>query len=388
MSAAELPHEAYVAALASLDEVGPARLRALLALGTPQEAWARVRAGRLPAAGRQGRSRVGDDLRRAWQEQSAKLSPEEVWRRCVSGGIGVVTLGGSGYPSALADDPEPPVVLFHRGDPDVLVGPRVAIIGTRRATGYGLRHATVLGRELSAAGVSVVSGLALGIDAAAHRGALQHPGATPVAVVGAGLDAPCPQRNRELADQVVRDGLLVSEAPPGVRATRWRFPVRNRIIAGLSDAVVVVESPGAGGSMHTVREALLRDRTVLAVPGPIDSRASEGTNQLLSEGAVVCTGVADVLTAIGHVPPRPQEPVAVHPDPRPAPTGAASRALEGVGWRPVSIEQVARVTGLGFSELAAALVQLESAGWIERNGGWIERVARPEQVPGPGGGAA
>lgn len=387
MTGQDLPHEAHLAAIACLDGVGPARLRWLLGLGAPHQVWDRIRTGRLPV-GPVGPAAVDAALRTRWQRQAATSSPEEVWQRCEAAGIGVVALGGAGYPPALAGDPEPPVVLFHRGDPDVLCGPRVAVIGTRRATGYGRRHAAQLGRELSSAGVSVVSGLALGIDAAAHAGALQVDGAAPVAVVGGGLDVPCPRRNRDLAEQVARRGVMVSEVPPGVPAAPWRFPVRNRVIAGLADAVVVVESAGAGGSMHTVREAMARDRTVLALPGPVDSRASEGTNQLISEGALVCARVDDVLSAIGHVVERASTEPRLGADLRPQPVGDAARVLDELGWRPVSAEQLALCSGLDFARLAAALVQLEADGWVERNGGWIERVARPDPVPGPGGGAA
>lgn len=382
--AEELPHEAHVAALACLEGVGPARLRWLLGLGSPAEVWERVSAGRLPlrSSAPQG---VDDRLRASWVDQARRIDPAALWRRCVDSGIGVVTLGAAGYPVALADDPEPPVVLFHRGDPDVLVGPRVAIVGTRRATGYGRRHAADFAEQLSAAGVSVVSGLALGIDAAAHAGAVRADAAPPVGVVGAGLDAPCPRRNLELAEQVARCGLLLSEVPPGVGAAPWRFPVRNRVIAALADAVVVVESPGAGGSMHTVREALARDRTVLAVPGPIDSPASEGTIGLIADGAVVCSRVGDILAAIGHVAPSgPGASDRPPADERPAPQGAAASLLDRVGWRPLSVEQLARECGLGFAEVAAALAQLESAGWVERTDGWVERVARG-RVRGAGG---
>ncbi len=375
----DLPHEAYLTALSSLKEVGPGRLRWMLTLGRPDEVWSRVRAGRLPRLPR----RVGpDELRSAWRFESAGLEPGRCWDRCIRLGVGVVSLGGAGYPPALSADRDPPVVLFHLGDPDRMAARRVAIVGTRRATGYGLGVATDLGGELSLAGVSVVSGLALGIDAAAHRGSVEvDDGAAPVAVVAGGLDAPCPRRNRPLADIVAARGVVVSEAPPGVRADRWRFPVRNRVIAALSDLVVVVESPGAGGSMHTVREAMDRDLPVCAVPGPIDSRASEGTNRLIADGALVATCAADVLMALPGGPPvsalggpKASGPVA---DRRPAPTGAAAVVLDAVGWRPVSMEQLAGACSLDFGGISRAVTELESAGWVRRSGGWVERVARP-----------
>jgi DNA processing protein len=391
----ELPHEAYVAALASLVGVGPARLRWLLSHGSPHEVWDAVRSGRIGADRASGRRPPGVDARvlRTWQDGASTLEPARLWQECVRLGVGVVALGSAGYPAALAEDVEPPVVLFHRGDPDVIQGPRVAVVGTRRATGYGLRTARQLGLDLTEAGVAVVSGLALGIDAAAHLGAVAaldsatatagERAAAPIAVVAAGHDAPCPARNRSLAGQVAQLGLVLSEVPPGVRGVPWRFPVRNRIIAALADAVVVVESAGAGGSMHTVREALERDRPVLAVPGPVDSRASEGANELLRDGAAPCLDAQDVLLAIGHVAPRAgdaeQVPVGSR-ETRPAPSGAAAALLDELGWRPSSIEELARRSGLDFPGAAAAVVELERSGWVERNDGWIERVA---QVPEP-----
>lgn len=377
-----LPHEAYLAALASLKGVGPGRMRWLLTLGGPEQVWHRLQRGEIPTP--PGRLRLARDELSAWHEQVHELRPAAIWRRCTQLGVGVVSVGAPGFPAALAGDHDPPVVLFHRGDPDVLDAPRVAVIGTRRATGYGLRIAERLGRELAEAGVVVVSGLALGIDAAAHRGALAVEGAAPVAVVGAGLDDPCPSRNRALAGQIAARGALLSEVPPGVPAEPWRFPVRNRILAALAQVVVVVESAAAGGSMHTVREAISRDRTVLAVPGPIDVRSSQGCNLLLSEGAHPCVGTDDVLVALG-LPGRggadgsggdgggATDPTG---DPRPAPGPDAATVLEELGWRPATIEHLAARTGLDFRRLSVAVGELETAGWVSRSGGWIERVAR------------
>jgi DNA processing protein len=376
-----LPHEAYLAALASLKDVGPGRLRWLLTLGSPEQAWHRLRQGEPLSPPR--RLRLERDELTEWRTQARTIRPAAIWQTCIDHRIGVVSLGAPGYPAALADDHRPPVVLFHRGDPDVLDAPRVAVIGTRRATGYGLRMAERLGRELAEAGVVVVSGLALGIDAAAHRGAVSVQGAAPVGVVGGGLDDPCPSRNRTLAEQVATRGALLSEVPPGVPAAPWRFPVRNRILAALAQVVVVVESAAAGGSMHTVREALARDRTVLAVPGPVDSRSSQGCNLLLSEGAHPCLSTDDVLVALG-LPARPDsgggrvESAAggAAVDPRPAPRPDAAAVLDELGWRPSTIEQLAARTGLDFRRLSVAVGELESAGWVSRAGGWVERVAR------------
>lgn len=372
---ASLPHEAYLAAIAALDEVGPARMRWLLGLGGPSEVWDRIGRGALPAA--PARLAVDAVVLRKWRSTWREHTPATLWRRCEQLDVGVVALGSPAYPPALAGDAEPPVVLFRRGSPEALTPtPRVAVVGTRRATGYGLRIASSIGRDLAGAGVVVVSGLALGVDAAAHRGAVAVDGAAPVAVVAAGLDAPCPVRNRELARRVADRGAVLSEVPPGVPGARWRYPVRNRILAALADVVVVVESSGGGGSMHTVRSALERDRLVMAVPGPVDSPESEGTNELLVDGAAPVRDAEDVLAALGHPhttrPPRAEEPSMQ----RPRPSGDAAALLELVSWRAVSVEELARRSGLGFGALSAALVRLESDGWILQRDGWVERLAR------------
>ncbi|CAB4533289.1 unannotated protein [freshwater metagenome] len=378
--ATALPHEAYLTALASLDQVGPARLRWLLSYGSPELVWQLLRAGKVcdPPA----QLAVKAEQLNKWVAEANLLNPQELWNKCCALGVGVLALGSAGYPPSLALDLDPPVVLFHLGNPDLISAPSVAIVGTRRATGYGLRVAEELGAGLAQAGVMVVSGLALGIDAAAHAGSLSvgPSGAAVAAVVGAGLDAPCPVRNRKLAQKVAAAGVIFSEVPPYVQAAPWRFPVRNRILAALADVVVVVESAGAGGSMHTVKEALARDIPIMSVPGPIDSRASEGTNRLLSDGAEPCLGVDDILMALGLsniVRGSPNKRKLEAPlEQRPAPNEAGQRALAAIGWRPVSVEHLGLRSGLEFSQLASTLSWLETHGWIQRTGGWIERCAR------------
>jgi len=379
--------EAHLVALAALSDVGPARLRRLLNCGTPTEVWQRLGRGSIRPMG--GDRHLTPDLLARWRQQVQTLDPVEMWRRCQALGVSVDWLGSTTYPARLADDIDPPVVLFHQGRTDALDQPLVAIVGTRRATSYGRRVAEELGESLTLTGVGVVSGLALGIDGAAHRGAVGSWGgdtAPPVAVVGAGLDVPCPARNRDVAERVVAQGLVLSEVPVGVAAAPWRFPVRNRIIAALADVVIVVESAGAGGSMHTVREALDRDRTVMAVPGPIDSRASEGTNQLISEGALVCTGPADVFVALGLAGPvgpiDPDERAGRSSMPgasdgsRLEPDGAAGQVLLELDWRPATLDELASRTGLGLDDLVRAVGELERDRWVRRNGPLIERDRR------------
>ena len=214
-----------------------------------------------------------------------------------------MTAGDPRFPALLGLDPAPPAVLFVRGDLGVLDARRVGIVGTRNATLAGRQTASALGCDLAAAGVAVVSGLARGIDGAAHRGALAAgEGAgvgRPVAVVGNGADRPYPKQNAELWSAVGGRGVLMSEWPPGTPPEAFRFPMRNRILAALCEVLVVVESRERGGSLLTVREALDRSVEVMAVPGSPRNRAAAGTNGLLRDGAAPVTSADDVLASLG-----------------------------------------------------------------------------------------
>jgi DNA processing protein len=276
----------------------------------------------------------------------------------------------------LATDPEPTAVVFLRGHRSVLDGPRVAVVGTRNCTRVGRDIARELGHGLAAAGVRVVSGLALGIDGASHRGALDAGGhrgvAPPVAVVAGGLDIVYPRRHLELQREVERRGLVVSEAPLGTPPEPWRFPARNRIIAALAQAVVVVESREVGGSMHTADEALERGIPVLAVPGGVRSRASSGTNLLLAEGATPARDVDDVLAVLGLAGRRPAcSPVGTALEPA---DRRLCELLDAMGGEAVTFEQLVVRTGMALAPLARLVADLESQGWVCRTGGWLERT--------------
>ena len=358
-----VPAWAYAAALAGLPYMAWDRLAALLEDGEPPEAWRRVCAG---GAGP------------AWAAAARRTGVEAVAHAHADVGVTVCLLGQAGYPPALAQDPEAPPVLFWRGSPEALDRPRAGIVGTRRATGYGRDVARQLGRELAEAGAAVVSGLAAGIDGSAHEGALAAAAAPPVGVVGSGLDVVYPRRHAGLWRQVGDAGVLFSEAPLGSRPEQWRFPARNRLIAALSQVLVVVESPLAGGSFHTVRAAADRGVPVLAVPGPVRSPASAGTNRLLSEGCAPACDVGDVLAALSlETAGGTLERV----DRRPPPSPDDAPVLEAVGWEATSAEQVMARTGLSPSRAALSLAHLEAAGWVRRPagsaGGWWERVAAP-----------
>jgi DNA processing protein len=376
---ADLPPEAWVTALATLDGMGPRRLRALLdRYPDPQQAWAAVGAGglhrsrELAGALGSGASTVVE----SWAAQASQLDPVARWEAHAAAGVGVALAGHAGYPAAFDDELDPPVILFHRGDPDDTVGTRVAIVGTRDCTRYGYDVAFELGRDLSQAGVSVVSGLALGIDGAAHAGALEADGAPPVAVVGTGLDVAYPRRHTSLWRQVARRGVIWSEYPLGTPAHAWHFPARNRLIAALADVVVVVESHLSGGALLTVNEAADRGRPVMAVPGPVRSAASAGCNQLLADSCSggVARDAADVLMALELEPGSRRSAAERRPSPQPA----DARLLESLGWQPATLEQLVLRGAASVSEVAAALMRLELDGWVAQRGGWYERRARSD----------
>jgi len=335
----------FTALLAGHPAVGPRRLTELLAERGAEAGWAEV----------------GGD---------ASIDPRRVLADHRAAGIEILVLGDARYPERLLADPEPPAVLFVDGDLASLGSTRVAIVGTRRCTGGGAGVARELGRELTEAGVTIVSGLALGIDGAAHRGVLDAGGA-PVGVVGCGLDVVYPSRHRDLWTQVRSTGLLLSEAPLGVRPAAWRFPARNRIIAGLADLLVVVESHAKGGSMHTVREADDRSIQVMAVPGSVRNPSAAGTNQLLAEGCAPVRDATDVLVALGlSVASR-----AAEADRRTRPDPVGQTVLAAFDWEPATLEHLVVRTGLRLPDLALALEALLAAGWVESAGGWYERVA-------------
>jgi DNA processing protein len=284
----------------------------------------------------------------------------------------VLRLDDDDYPPVLAADRAPPAVLFCRGDLGALAPRRVAIVGTRAATTNGCSIARELGAELARAGVCVVSGLARGIDGHAHRGALAAGGAAPVGVVACGLDVVYPREHRDLWQKVARVGLMLSEVPPGVAPHPHRFPARNRILAALSDAVVVVESRVRGGSLVTANEAIERGVRVLAVPGSPRSAASEGTNGLIVDGCTPARDATDVLVALGLSALDLRSPRDLGKEILPA----DRKLLECFGGEPLDLDSVIAATGESLAEVAMALGRLEAGGWLVQSGGWFERTWR------------
>jgi DNA processing protein len=369
MGAATADVTGALAALAGLDMMTVPRLQALLSHHEPQEAYA-VAAGRAtPAA--PVRALMAPAVAAAWRESAARRLPDEWAQRCHALNITALCERHPAFPAQLQLDPQPPAVLFVRGDLDALGARRVGIVGTRNATQTGRDTAYGLGRGLAEKAVAVVSGLAKGIDGAAHRGALASMGGQPVGVVGNGLDRPYPRANADLWDAVAQRGLLLSEWPPGTPPEAFRFPMRNRILAALSEVLVVVESRERGGSLITAQAALERSIEVMAVPGSPRNRAAAGTNALLRDGAAPATGVGDVLVALGLDGRRAG---GASFDPRPLPRGVEAAVLAACRDDPRTLDDIVVALGLPISEAAMALARLERAGWLRESGGWFEPV--------------
>lgn len=374
------PSPAHAAALAALG-VSPARLRRLLRCGDAAAALEALATGTHPEdpAGR---------LRRAVGSQLV----EDVARRCAAAGVDVLVHGEPGYPAALAEDDEAPAVLFARGQGAVAeASPRVAVVGTRSATPSGLAAARALGHDLGAAGVLVVSGLALGIDSAVLSGCAEA-GAAALAVLGAAHDGVATPEQQRLQEQLTRCGLVLSELPPGTASARWRFATRNRIMAALAQLVVVVECHADGGALHTVRAAVRRGVLVAAVPGSVRSPASAGTNALLVGGAACVRHAADVLELLraGRVPgatpvvaartARRRAGARARPRRSPAPTSASQgvlavdRVLDAVDYVATSFEEIVQASGAAVGEVAVRLEHLAAAGLVVGSGGWWWRA--------------
>lgn len=287
--------------------------------------------------------------------------------------------GDPGWAVAFGSDDDPPAALAYQGSVDVIDQPRVAIVGTRSASAAGLGFARELGVALGAAGVAVVSGLARGIDGAAHRGALgtNGPGRA-VGVLGTGLGVAYPREHRQLQSAVGSTGLVVSEYDFHRGPRPEAFPARNRIVAQLAHVLVVVESGPAGGSLLTVQEAAFRGRPILAVPNNPLVRSAAGSNGLLRAGggspavALPCHGPADVLAVLDHATIAGAH---VDDDPRPEPEAHARRLLDSLGWDERSTSWLASACGLSLTAAVVALATLEGDGWIaHRTGRWHRRT--------------
>jgi DNA processing protein len=358
---------------------------------------------RIFAAGRSALAAVvGAELadRLVAPPDTARIDAARAW--AAEPGNHLVTLADTSYPQALLGIADPPVLLYVKGDPRVLARPALAIVGARSATPQGIANAEAFARALGEAGLTIVSGLAVGIDAAAHRGALAHTAGTTVAVIGTGADRVYPARHRALAHQIAARGAIVSEYPLGAPPLPQHFPRRNRLIAGLARGVLVVEAAVGSGSLITARLAADSGREVFAIPGSIHSPLARGCHRLIRDGAKLVETAEDVLEELRGSVPAGGLPAAATTHPAPvraaARTGTAAPAaaaapppgrdtlrlppdpqalhvLEAAGHDPVDVDTLALRCGLTLDALYAILLPLELDGHISRlPGGRFQRL--------------
>jgi DNA processing protein len=319
---------------------------------------------------------VGGRHKEAVWEELSRFDPDWAHAGLAEARVWAVCRHAASYPAQLLDLPDPPTTLFGVGRAELLAavgqGPAVAVVGTRRPSPYGTEVAYALGRGLGAAGVPVISGLALGIDATAHRGCLDGRGA-PLAVLARGPECAYPRRHRKLHEQVAERGVVLAEVPPGTAAERWSFPARNRIMAGLARMTLVVEAADPSGSLITAEFARDLGRAVAAVPGRVTARMAAGTNGLLRDGAVPVTSTEDVLDELYGVGLRPQPPETTRPAP---PSEPRMRAVLDAVEAGTGVDEIVARTRASASEVRVALARLEADGHVVRGalGGW-ERVA-------------
>jgi DNA processing protein len=334
--------------------MGPARVARLLAhCGSPEAAWF-ADAFALAAAGIEARAAA------ALQAARERIDLDGELRRAARAGVTLLTLESPAYPRLLREIPGAPPLIYVRGG--LLADDwAVAVVGTRAPSTYGREAAYRLAGDLARAGVTIVSGLALGVDTLAHTAALDAGGRT-LAVLGSGVDRPYPERNRKLAERILEQGALVSDFPLGTAPVAANFPPRNRLISGLSRGTLVVEAGERSGALITVEFALEQGREVLAVPGSIFARQSAGAHRLLRDGAALVTCAEDVLAALEMTAASVQREARAE---LPAdPVEAALLAL--LGYEPQPIDELGRAAGLPAPAVAAALAVLELKGLVRQ----------------------
>lgn len=361
---------AFLSALTRIKRLPAVELKKLLeGFGSAQSIW-RMPGGEMLAAG------IKPATARMLAQERRLIDPSKEALLIYKEGLSVLAVGGPDYPPQLEQLPDAPPVIFVRGSVSALKEARMlAVVGTRRLTAYGESTAKMICRPLASSGVVIVSGLALGIDAVAHASALDTRART-VAVLGSGVDRASvgPRSNSGLAERIVAlGGALISEYPPGTEGKKHHFPLRNRIIAGLSRGVLVVEAAERSGALITAAAALEYNRDVFAIPGPITYPTAAGVNSLIGQGAVPVTSAATVLDHYGWPAAIAGKLPEIDPDQR-----TVCRALDDGG--PLSIEDLSARTSLGFSDIVTALTGLEIIGIVEKIGNrWTARFDSARQ---------
>jgi DNA processing protein len=303
---------------------------------------------------------------RKLRQTCSEAQAAAIRERLITEGWSLIPITDPGYPALLREIPSPPPVLFVEGElgaPDQLA---VGVVGTRKSTPYGRQVARRMGYELAARGLTVVSGMALGIDGEAHEGALEAGGRT-IAVLGCGLDITYPSQHRDLRSQIAQQGAVLTELPFGTEPAKEQFPRRNRIISGLCSGVVVVEAPAGSGALITARLAAEQGRQVFAVPGDVGRPESRGCNELIRDGAILVQSVDDVLDGLGvaieTVATSPQAAIVADLPPDEA---AVYNILAG---ETRTVDEIVAATGIDVARTMTALMLLEVKGLVRRFGG-------------------
>lgn len=321
------------------------------------------------------------DALQAWRRQDSAhpviASADGIYRDCLRTGTAILTIADADYPEPLRHIHDGPLVLYVRGDRSLLGREQIGIVGSRNATRAGLEHARSFAAALGQKGLLVTSGLALGVDGAAHAGALDA-GFPTVAVIGNGVDKPYPYRHRTLSERIAGEGVIVSEYPPGTSAKAGHFPRRNRIISGLSRGILVVEAGLKSGSLITARLALEQGREVFAIPGSVHNPLARGCHHLIRQGAKLVETVDDICEELGGWWTSQNEgdssSVIMK---RPATEGLDSReiaVLEALGYDPQSTDDLCSVTGLPADQLMQSLLLLELQGLVDSAPGGFQRI--------------
>lgn len=352
----------YLNALNRISFLGPKRIAALLDYyGSAEAAWESSPENCRFIYGLNG---YADRLK---QERDG-IDPEKEWNRLQKGKIGCISIDSAQYPHLLKQIFQPPPILYYRGDLSKVDKPAAAVVGSRRSTFYGKEVAERLGGELAASGVSVISGMALGVDTSAHRGSLERKGYT-VAVLGCGIDRCYPSANKNLMEQIAADGAVFSEFPLGAKPLSHHFPQRNRIISGLSLGTVVVEATAKSGSLITANYALEQNREVFAVPGNIGSPYSRGCHQLIKEGAHLVESAADILGEI-YIDGPSEEQLTLDMITDSAVLSAEERALlQFIPYQPTHVDDIIRTSGNSAARVITELLSLEIKKQIRQSPG-------------------
>lgn len=343
---------AYLLALHSIDGLGPIRLKTILDyFKDPKLAW-EVSGSELLKIG------IPKPTVDLLLEMRKKLDPQNYMESIQTSGIKWLTIYDETYPRLLSQIYDPPIVLYYKGQIDVLNTKSIAVVGTRKMTGYGKAVTESFVRELASAGLTIVSGLARGVDAQAHHSAIDAFGRT-VAVLGGGLKNIYPPENKPLTERIVESGgIIFSEFPPDAPSTPGNFPLRNRIISGLSLAVLVTEAAEDSGSLITARSALEQGREVFAIPGPITSSLSKGPIDLIKEGARVVMNADEILEELGIFK--------VHGDNL---SQDEKKVLQILGQETIHIDEIGRMLNFSAAKISALLLKMEIKGVVQNLGG-------------------